>query len=530
MSGEWQGWQNWTRYKEAGIVEDAVDFSEEAIIVDHAVGRTKDAIGKCWPMDAAVAYTLMKGGPDAALTWRDMVNTYTRAAAVMMTGKVGYGVVPTPDTPSCGHDEIEGYLVELGEPKISSAGALFLASSYGYRTLGQWLDDLDPLHYEAHDLDAIKKKYTGIRMNKNMELPASMLVTDEWFSELLALLVDAFNRGDDEFDTPKVLKPLKISTATNMIRSRSKTYGECKWKGSDKVCLHHDRPTSRMWSMIRKDGKDAGMSGYHTAWNRSPCGSGDNYNQWNFSMAKITPKNVVAWDTMRRGMAQAIPENTVIEHIRESLTRMLKRNDNIVSKTGRGKNSTHRWSDWGWLAEMSAYVKNTSSKNRKAGDVENGWVYTKVRARKSYGHEIADFVWRPKEQIKDYVVGRQEPTDYYTSGIMQNMRFPTKEACKKFMETIAEAHIDAGGHYANRTHDGLEKNEAGKWSIRSIEINMTMHGRIDPDDYLSPQEVVTMWRHAAPAVLAEHKSNFEKSPQYIVKQAPPTTTEGVTNG
>ena len=78
MSGEWQGWQNWTRYKEAGIVEDAVDFSEEAIIVDHAVGRTKDAIGKCWPMDAAVAYTLMKGGPDAALTWRDMVNTYTR--------------------------------------------------------------------------------------------------------------------------------------------------------------------------------------------------------------------------------------------------------------------------------------------------------------------------------------------------------------------------------------------------------------------------------------------------------------------
>ena len=39
----------------------SVDFSEEAIIVDHAVGRTKKAIGKCWPMDGQLL-TLMKAG------------------------------------------------------------------------------------------------------------------------------------------------------------------------------------------------------------------------------------------------------------------------------------------------------------------------------------------------------------------------------------------------------------------------------------------------------------------------------------
>ncbi len=528
MSGEWQGWQSWAKYKEAGIVESAVDFSEEAIIVDHAVGRTKDAIGKCWPMDAAVAYTLMKGGPDASLTWKQMVNTHTRAAAVMMSGKVGYGLVPTPDTPSCGHDEIEGYIVELGEPKMTGSG-LYLASSYGYKTLGSWLDDLEPLHFESHDLDAIKKKYTHIRMNVNQDIRMHSLVTDEWFAELLALLVDAFNRGDDEFETPKELAPLKIYQDGSMIKSRSKTYGECKWAGTGKECLHHDRPTTRMWSMIRKDGKDTGMSGYHFAWHRYPCAGGDNYDQW-IRCVSVVPKakNVVAWDTMRRGMAQAIPEDTVIGYIRESLTRMLKRNDNIVSKDGRGKNSTHRWSDWGWLAEMAAYVKNTSSKNRKAGDIENGWKYCKTRARKSFGHEIADFVWRPIEQIKDYVVGRQEPTDYYTSGVMQNLRFPTKEACKNFMETIAAAHIDAGGHYASRKHDGLEKNEKGQWSIRSIEVNIVMRGTVDPDDYLSPQEVISMWRHASPTVLKEHKVNFEITPRYTIEQTP-STTEGAND-
>ena len=41
MSGEWQGWQKWDKYMDAGIVEDNVDFSDEPIIVAHAVGRTK---------------------------------------------------------------------------------------------------------------------------------------------------------------------------------------------------------------------------------------------------------------------------------------------------------------------------------------------------------------------------------------------------------------------------------------------------------------------------------------------------------
>tara|TARA_Y100001937_G_scaffold72805_1_gene99029 strand:+ start:7070 stop:8623 length:1554 start_codon:yes stop_codon:yes gene_type:complete len=510
MSGEWKGWQNWNVYLDAGIVENAVDFSEEAIIVDHAVGRTKNAIGKCWPMDAAVAYTLMKAGPNKQLKWADMVNNYTRAAAVMMTGKVGYGQVPTPNTPSCGHDEVMAYNHTIGNPQLTGTGVQF-KTGYGSGNLKGWADaSLTAGDITQTERDTIVAKYCPVRLKLQTNITVHHLMSDVFFKDLRAVLVKVFGKVD-------------ISGTGNILRSTNKTYGKCKWSDDhEKTCRHHDRPTTRIWSMIRNNNTEGGLyTDFKTAWSRSPCEGGWNHHQWNTDASYMTPANVVAWDEMRRGMSQAIPEDEVIKHIRESLARMLKRNDNIVTKEGRGKNSLHSWSDWGWLAEMSAYVKNTSSKNRKAGDVENGWKYCKVRSRRSFGHEIADFVWKPVETIKDYLCGRKEPSDWSASGVMQTLRFSTKQQCIDFMAAVSQAHLDNGGHYANRTHDGLEKEENGEWSIRSVEINMIMHGRIDPEDYLTPQEVVAMWRNAAPAVLAEHKPNFEKSPSYTVKQAPP---------
>ena len=38
---ERQGWQTWERYKKAGIVSDDITFTDEKIIIDHAIGKTK---------------------------------------------------------------------------------------------------------------------------------------------------------------------------------------------------------------------------------------------------------------------------------------------------------------------------------------------------------------------------------------------------------------------------------------------------------------------------------------------------------
>ena len=517
MSGEWAGWQNWQRFLEAGIVENAVDFSEEAIIVDHAVGRTKNAIGKCWPMDAAVAYTLMKAGPDKSMNWADMVNTHTRGAAVMMSGKVGYGEVPTPSIKSCGHDEVNAYSLTLGEP-MSQGEVLYFKTNWGSSNLEAWLkENTEELKKAGHNVTELLDTYGEIRVgvkHQQISISAIMLCQDIFFDPLMAALKTIYPTATD-FST---------DCNTDVVKSKTLTYGACTWgTDDDKVCRHHDRPTSRIWSMIRKD------DGFLVAWVRSPCGSGSNNQQWDYQPTNIVPKNVVSWDEARRGMSEKIPEDEVIKYIRESLARMLKRNDNIVSKEGRGKNSQHRWSDWGWLAEMSSYVKNTSSKNRKEGDTENGWKYCKVRSRKSFGHEIADFVWTPIEEIKDYIAGRKEPSDWSASSVMGTMRFSTKQQCVDFMEAVTQAHLDNGGHYSNRTHDGLEKSDNAEWSIRSVTHTVVMHGRIDPDDYLTPQAVIAMWRQGAPAVLKEHRENFEKRPAYTVNQAPPPK-EGPSDG
>ena len=106
-----EGQQTWDKFVEAGIVENEVFFTDDPIITAHAIGKTKDTIKACWPIDAAVAYTLASAGPDARLTSKQMVNQHTRMATAMMSGMVGYGDITDPRQEACGHDMIEGYEV-----------------------------------------------------------------------------------------------------------------------------------------------------------------------------------------------------------------------------------------------------------------------------------------------------------------------------------------------------------------------------------------------------------------------------------
>lgn len=502
MSGEWQGWKNWDGFLEAGIVEHSLDFSEEDIIVDHAVGRTKKAIGKCWPIDAAVAYSLMKAGPDAGLTWSDLVNPFTRAASVMMTQKVGYGCVPTPSVGSCGHDEFNGWKVKLGYPKVNDSNQL-VWNTHAYGSAGSFRKFCEDNGIE----DEAVTKWAEFRLTSNSQ----GWPTVSWLfgTPAMAPVLDAIR---EVYGTEWSVNP-----DINIYTHLQETKGECAWKNESKNCRHHDSPMTTMWAMVRKKDNEGQ---FLTAWSRRPARGGWNSNMWRNKDHLIVGSNVVSWDEVRRSMAEAVPEHVVIDHIKSSLLRMLKREDNIVSKQGKGRTALHRWSDWGWLAEMAAYVKNTNSKKRKEGDEVNGWVYTKVRSRTSYGHEIADFVWHPKNELKDYLVGRKEKGDYSASAVLTNMRFPSKAQAEAFAASISAAHLENGGFLAHRKHIGFEKEEhsAVSWSIRSITHNIVMHGVVDPEEYLSPEDLHMLARNAAPLVLSEHKEKFEKWFNYNVQQ------------
>ena len=500
MSGEWKGWQTWEAFEQAGIVEKSLDFSDEDIIVDHAVGRTKKAIGKCWPMDAAVAYTLMKVGPNKALTWDEMVNHNTRMAAAMMSGKVGYGTVPDPRLESCGHDEVQATLYTLGRPKIDNDGRLYFeAKSWSNSgTMVSWLrnkrapDELYPL--------------ATIRMEQNNKPTVGQFLGSEHFAPLREFIKSElgveslFMYGRPGRTIPKM--------------TQENTAGVCGFE-QGKPCGHH-KPTKlqRTWAMVRDS-----EGNFRTVWSRARTRKYWNNDMFGNAFHSLQANRIVLWDEVKRGMANVIEEKVVLKYIKESLRRMLNRNDNIVTKEGKGKGSTHKWSDWGWLAEMSAYVKNTNSKKRKEGEVANGWVYTKVNSRKSYGHEIADFRWFPKAVVVEYVVKRKEVGGWSENTILNNLRFRSVESAKAFIASVMEAHAEHNGFFASRLHVGMEKKELGtKWSIGKVTQRPIMHGSVDPEDYMSPMEVVTMWRMGAPAVLAEHEDKFHETPNYRVEQ------------
>lgn len=492
MSGEWKGWKNWDAYLNAGVVENSLDFSEEPIIVDHAVGRTKNAIGMCWAMDAAVAYSLMKAGPNAQLTWSDLVNPYTRAAAVIMTRKVAFGRVPKPNVPSCGHDEFMGFKVVLRRPVLNESKNTLSFLSHG--TMTQWMDD------EEIPADHPARALCSFRTTKHIAMDVRHLL----YSPALKPLLDLFQEKYPD---------ASISTDASLIYTIKSYKGECAWKeDADKQCLHHDTPKMNMWALVR-DGDD-----FMTAYSRESTYGGWNSNQW--SERNINPKDTVSWDEVRRSMAANVPESEVIGYIKKSLLRMLKREDNIVSKEGRGKTALHSWSDWSWLAEMTSYVQKTNSKKRKEGEVANGWVYTKTRSRKSYGHEIADFVWVPQEEINDYILSRKEEDEWSVKSVLTNLRFPSQAQAQAFAESIMNAHVENGGFLANRVHVGFEKNESTdvKWGVRRINQSdrMVMHGTVDPEDYLSPNDLITLMRNAAPIVIDEHRKNFERLPSYNI--------------
>ena len=507
MSGEWKGWQTWQAFEQAGIVEKSLDFSDEDIIIDHAVGRTKKAIGKCWPMDAAVAYTLMKVGPNKALTWDEMVNHNTRMAAAMMSGKVGYGTVPDPHLESCGHDEVEATIYTLGRPKIDENGLLYFAQKTwsNSRTMVDWLR-------QRNAPDEVKALAT-IRVNQDSAPTVGQFLASEHYAPLREFLKSELG-----------VESLTMHRRSDRVipnMSQESTLGVCGFE-QGKPCAHHKATQLKgTWAMVRDS-----EGNFRTVWGRERTRKYWNSDMFGNAFHSLRAKNIVLWDEVKRGMANVIEEKVVLKYIKESLRRMLNRNDNIVTKEGKGKGSTHKWSDWGWLAEMSAYVKNTNSKKRKEGEVANGWVYTKVNSRKSYGHEIADFQWHPKEKPVEYMVARKENGDWSDRTILTNLRFRSADDAKAFIVSIMAAHADNNGFYSSREHIGMEKKAFGtEGKVKKVTKDMAMHGVVDPEDYMSPQEVVNMWRMAAPAVLAEHKDNFAKEPQYTVKQGEADATQ-----
>lgn len=442
-----QGYTNWNRAEEAGIVSDYIAWDDRDVIRDHAIGKTKDTMGECFPIDLAVAYSLVSSGPNNPLTLKELVNENTKMATVMMSGKVGYGTFIHPDMSLCNHDMKNTRKFYF--PKV---------------TISSYADDIPCLHINAED------------SHNNITNTDAFGLMPPHIQEKCTLYSDGFASSQQ----PKCLQYIQMGVFNDVRLWLESHYSTTEWsitgsrlpisahdlgvcsfddiEGVAQPCKHHNSSQVNAWFMLRhptdenkfvslwRRGKGCTVNSY---WNDDHL---SRYNEGSFNhdeeyIGDVLTSRIVPFDKISRAAANGVDEKIVIKEIRAALTRMKSWSGNrsLVSnnteyildedgeltyncdeygnrttgkplKTRRSNNTKYSWRSWGWVIDMNVFVSDTHSKNRKEGETqcrtcyqsnvldtqgdsycecEGGWKYIKYSTKQSYGHEIAKFRWEP---------------------------------------------------------------------------------------------------------------------------------------
>ena len=520
MRGEMSGWSTWSRFKKAGVVDEHVDFSDNQVVVDNVLGRTGNIIGKCWPIDAAVAYSLAKAGPDAKLTVADMVNEYTRTATAMMSQKVGWGkpyltgLVDDVLYTSCREDEVSGFVFHLMAPEVVQRGTddepyLKLTRS-GWRsiTMKSWLEERrapeDVVALSTFRIDTDHGLYVKDIMLHDRMKPLKDFIEKSTGCNRWRFTDEAKMNYDGEVSVSYMVLSLHV-------RSEN-TRGECAWKDQeDRYCTWHDADerAPEDWWLVSKDSEHEyePLESIHDAvviWDKGRWHGGVNENMFKWGGHSYHGRQLTRWSDVRRKFSNSIPSGVVEAEIKKALNRMYKRNDNIITVVsgymgdGNPNERMYRWDRWDWLATIQAAVAQTSKKLRKEGDVVNGWRYTKTSSKRSFGHEIATFEWQADGDVCSYVlmVKPSDENSYYSSTNELPFRFKTTEDALKFKKMLPMIAVKAGAVATVRVWD----KETGKdmpIDCEKIRVIGTDHGRHmkmemskDPEDLPSPTEIV----------------------------------------
>lgn len=520
---ERKGYTYWELALKAGAVGTEITYTDDPVLRDHAIGKTREQMGACYPMDMAVAYSLACVGPAGSLTINDLVNEYTRKATLMMTGKVGYGICSNPTIESCGHDMVDTYTHIM--PNVSCYEDASTRVKYLYFTSTR-----------PHDIDLHK-----FRSDEQHNCPYEVIFgVDEDGNPHEKM--SAFRKHYEEKYDCKLWK--KRWNSGNAKVSTRHTKGTCLWEDDDeKTCFHHDESRMEDWFLIR-DGPDKFLtiwksgknSGTHSGWNRDQI---NNSLGWGFG-TKIHRDRLVLFSTVARNLSHQIDEKEVIKQVRKSLARMIKWtggrslveiiHDETAPLTKYGKykrtiRTRYKWSDWSWVADLDSFIQDTRSKGRKVGDrvcskcysegvtdaygnhtchidCNEGWLYDKYESKQSYGHEIAKFRWIPIMGNDKYPVGHAKegkriPRPHlfgYSSWPEMKLLFDAPEKADAASAMLLRASQQLDATVVNGDYDAQQQSRTQPTSEDMKEIGLSV-ARIGPSDRI--------WATLAPDIEPE---------------------------
>ncbi len=491
-------------WERQGLIGDTLQFTDDEIVTQQAIGYTKNLCGYNCPMDIAVVYSMLNRGQGATPTARELLNDHTRAAYYFEAGIVADGFVYEPT------EEVYTCTPTADFPQLSYSG-----SSYGNL---RHTPALDPAKLAGFIAKILEKKDVGL-MN-------ALLDAYNWEGGHRHTFANRAARGDykDFFlfkrdgtvnnqpfqDMMKAQhdegETVRASTVIALIQEyvswEINTNDRCnRHADEEQYCTTHKPKNfyNRTWVIAPEGTTIHGMRLYRN----EPVSQ---YQQGNAHLNKNHhfTMSMVRFSDHKRRLIQEVNDKEVLKLINKSLTRMAKRGTVRQVSSGRGR--MFEWTAWSWLGNIRTRILASNAKQRKIGDEVNGWKYTTGRTTESFGMQIHDHDWQPVEDLHYYTVEGRFPSTDTWSGI--DGRIDKKRLIVPivfFDEASAHAHMNHMKSFSvySPAEAGLDcvptqrkfdsdfnvSSPEPTWSVEKNSVSMSVDGIAVIEDYDTPQDM-----------------------------------------
>ncbi len=446
-------------WQELGLMGDTLSYTDEEIMTSQALGYVKHTVGKANPMDIAVLYSIVNKGEGVEVTAKDLVNDYTRLASLFESGIIVRGKLNKKKV-KCDGIHIERESDNYGRQRRLQYG--------NYIT--QKLDEVNADYYEYIDvLSGFEVEGYSSFLSKEQQARVNE------FEEFCKIKIP--NVGGSYFDI------YKGSKTYNSRYGKIGWYGLCTRKTDEFCSVHGGNKQRNAWVMM-PDLRIISSSNIPIGW------TSDHLDK------RVVLDDSIEFNKMlARTYIKHADDKTVLKQINKAVNRMFKRN--VLLQTTEGRGRKFKWYDYTWrqVQEKRTQIMASNSKKRKIGDVVNGWIYSKGHVEKSFGMEIVNYTWKPKDKLFTYDIKvTHGKTDRYSStqACKLGMRFLNEQDAIEYIQQLNAISMPKNTQVCtNRKvkNDTLEF-VAPVFGYKTVEVTdrMTVYARVEIECIPTPQQ------------------------------------------
>jgi len=408
-------------WQELGLIGDTLQFTDDEIVTQQAIGYTKHLCDFNCPMDIAVVYSMLNQGQGATPTAKALLNDYTRLAYLFESRQVAdgwyyevpaeeelYTCTPTTDFPRLSYSTTSYRNLDDAPALNPAVLGGFIAKVLENKddTLMNAL--LDAYNWESRHAERCMQEAAAGDYKDFFLFKRDRSMNNQPFKEMMKAQYD---------DGERVRASTVIALIQQYVPWEINTNDRCgRHVDDEQFCTVHNPKNfwNREW--VFGSGKDKGR----TLYANQPI---SHYERNKTQMGKDINLTLSKFVDHKRQLIQEVNDKEVLRHMNKSLTRMCKRG--TVRQVSHGRGRMFEWTAWSWLENIRTRILASNAKQRKIGDEVNGWKYTTGRTTESFGMEIHDHDWKPVEEVCVWRVQVTLPSiDYYNRQNLTSMKLP----------------------------------------------------------------------------------------------------------